>query len=90
MLVLIESVNKAMGKFEISVVKGKETYQFEVRDYLHHEDEQCKFEIYQDGEFVVSLEPDKYETLRVCKNTGKIDNKVVHLIVDKLETYHIH
>lgn len=61
---------------------------FDVADYLHHTDDHCKFEVYQDGEFIASFEPDSHKYLHVCKNTGIVEEDILHLIADKLETIH--
>ena len=61
---------------------------FEVRDYIHHEKDKCKFEIYKSGQLILSLEPDG-DFLRVCKNPGELDEETIHLISDKIESYHL-
>jgi hypothetical protein len=76
-----------MEKFDITIKKGKQELVFGVKDYPHHEDEKCKFEIFKDDKLVLSLDPDPHETLTVCKNPGNLDNELVHLIADKLEAY---
>ncbi|MFA6085451.1 hypothetical protein [Mucilaginibacter sp.] len=76
-----------MERFDIRIKKGKEEFDFEVRDYLHHEGEKCKFEVFKDHTLVVSFNPDPHENLTVCKNPGNLDKQLVHLIADKLERY---
>jgi len=61
---------------------------FEVRDYIHHEKDKCKFEIHKSGQLILSLEPDG-DFLRVCKNPGELDEETIHLICDKIESYHL-
>jgi len=78
-----------MERFDISLEKDKEVLHFEVREYLHHNGEQCKFEIYKEDTFVASFEPDNHNYLHVCKNAGVMEEEVLHLIADKLESYHI-
>jgi hypothetical protein len=78
-----------MEKFEISVAVDNTNQHFEVRDYMHHEGEQCKYEIFKDGEFVGSFEPDNHKILHICKNPGLVPENTLHLIADQLESYHI-
>lgn len=76
-----------MERFDISIKQGNKQLSFEVRDYLHHEDDKCKFEVFKDDRLVLSFNPDLHENLSVCKNPGNLDNKLVHLIADELEKY---
>jgi hypothetical protein len=78
-----------MEKFEISVAIDNNNEHFEVRDYMHHEDEKCKYEIFRDGQFIGSLEPDNHKCLHVCKDAGVVPAHTLHLIAEQLEGYHI-
>ncbi|RVT97288.1 hypothetical protein EOD41_19175 [Mucilaginibacter limnophilus] len=78
-----------METIKISVAKDKQVYEFEVHDFAHHEGERCKFEVYDQGTFIAAFEPDDHEYLRICKNPGKVDQEVLHLIADKLESMHL-
>ena len=78
-----------MEKFEISVPIANNNQHFEVRDYMHHDGEQCKYEIYKDGQFIGSFEPDNHKFLHICKNPGVVPEGTLHLIADELEKYHI-
>ncbi|NNU34818.1 hypothetical protein HK413_13530 [Mucilaginibacter sp. S1162] len=78
-----------MEKFEISVTVDNTNEHFEVRDYMHHECEQCKYEIFKDGQFVGSFEPDNHKILHICKNPGVLPENTLHLIADQLEGFHI-
>jgi len=78
-----------MERFNIKIKKGKEQLIFEVKDYLHHEGEKCKFEVYKDNHLVISFDPHPHEAVTVCKNPGKLDKELVHLIADKLEAYQL-
>ena len=62
-------------------------FEFEIRDYLHHEGDKCKFEVYDHYRFVASFNPDPHENLTVCKNPGKLDQKLLHSIADILEKF---
>jgi hypothetical protein len=76
-----------MERFDIKIKQGKEEFDFEVRDYLHHEGEKCKFDVFKDDMLVVSFNPDPHEHLTVCKNPGNLDKQLVHLIADELERF---
>lgn len=78
-----------MEKFEISVNINNQNQHFEVRDYMHHEDEKCKYELFKDGQFIGSLEPDNHKILHICQNPGVVPLATLHLIADQLEGYHI-
>jgi hypothetical protein len=78
-----------MEKFEISVAIDNQNQHFEVRDYMHHDGEQCKYEIFRDGQFIGSLEPDNHKILHVCKDPGVVPPDTLHLIAGQLEQFNI-
>ena len=78
-----------MEKFEISITSNNQNYHLEVRDYMHHKDDECKFEVFKDGTFVGSFEPDGHRGLHICKNPGLIDDEVLHLVAAQLESYNL-
>jgi hypothetical protein len=74
--------------FEISIGHGKDLKTFEVKDYAHHEGDQCKFEVFSSGKLVLSLEPDG-RFLRTCQNPGGLDEDIIHAIMDNIEALHL-
>lgn len=78
-----------MEKFEISVTLDDQNYHLEVRDYMHHEGDQCKYEVFNNGQFIGSFEPDGHKVLHICKNPGVVDEALLHQVADQLEGYHI-
>ena len=78
-----------MEKFEISVKTPTGTRHFEVKDYMHHDGETCKYEVFEDGKFIGSFEPDAHKHLHICKDTGILKPEVLHIIAEQLERYHI-
>lgn len=78
-----------MEKFEISVNYNNTNHHFEVRDYMHHDGEQCKYEIFKDGRFVGSFEPDGHKILHICRDPGILAEDLLHLIADQLESYNL-
>lgn len=88
-MLVIQLQTGIMENFEISVTSHKQNYHFEVRDYMHHEEDQCKFEVFKDGQFIASFEPDGHLGLHICKNPGTVDEAILHLIAGKLESYNL-
>lgn len=74
-----------MEKFDLHIKYNKQDLTLEVKEYLHHSHQRCKIEVYQDDKLLVSFNPDDHETLSLCQNPGALDNKLVHLIADKIE-----
>ena len=84
-------INKStMEKFSIEVTKDSNKLHFDIIDYAHDGDSnRCKFEVLRNSKLVASFEPDSRGYLHVCKNTGEVDEEVLHLIADKLEMMNI-
>ncbi|RFZ90442.1 hypothetical protein D0C36_21880 [Mucilaginibacter conchicola] len=74
-----------MERFDLHIKYNKQDLALEVKEYLHHSHQRCKIEVYQDNKLLVSFNPDDHETLSLCQNPGALDNKLVHLIADKIE-----
>ena len=77
-----------MELFEISVTYNNEPHHFEVRDYMHHDGEQCKFEVYRKGVFLVSLKP-LHRHLHICTDPGIEEETLLNLIADEIEKYNL-
>jgi len=78
-----------MEKFEISVNWHNQNSHLEVRDYMHHNGEECKYEIFKDGQFIGSFEPDNHKFLHICKNPGLVEDDLLHQVAEQLEGYNI-
>ena len=78
-----------MEKFEISVTWNNQIYHLEIRDYMHHQDDKCKYEILRDGQFIGSLEPGAHKILHICKNPGIVDEGLLHEVAGQLEAYNV-
>ncbi|HEX3386292.1 MAG TPA: hypothetical protein VHS53_13925 [Mucilaginibacter sp.] len=76
-----------MESLQVKIERDGEVYRFEVEDYVHHTGDRCKFEVYLNGEIAASFEPDPQEHLYVCKNPGKLDAELLHLLADEIEAY---
>jgi len=79
-----------MENYLVTITLKKQTHQFEVGEYLHHDDERCKFKVFENGKMVASFEPDAHQYLQVCQNPGNLDDKVLDLLADKIEAHHPH
>ena len=77
-----------MENYPITVITDNETYYFEVGEYLHHDNESCKYKVFIDGEFVASFEQDDHQFLHICQNPGKIDKELLHQLADQIEMHH--
>ncbi|WP_207535496.1 hypothetical protein [Desertivirga arenae] len=62
---------------------------FEVVDYVHHEHEHCKFEVFKEEKLVASFEPDQYGFLHICKNPGELDRELLQELAEKIERYNL-
>lgn len=78
-----------MEKFEISVKAGSGVRHFEIKDYMHHDCEMCKFEVYENGQLIGSFEPDHQKHLHVCKDAGVLKKEILNKIAKELERYPI-
>ncbi len=74
--------------FEINIGHGPDLKTFEVKDYAHHEEGHCKFEVYELGKLVLSLEPEGH-FLRTCQNPGVLNDDTIHAIMENIEALHL-
>jgi hypothetical protein len=78
-----------MEKFEISVKTPDGIRHFEIKDYMHHDGESCKYEVFENGQFVGSFETDAHKHLHICKDAGLLKTEILHTIAGQLERYSI-
>jgi hypothetical protein len=79
-----------MENYPITISKDKAVHHFEVGEYPHHDEEHCKYKIFENGVYVASFEPDAHDFLHICQNPGGVDEEVLHLLADKIEAHHPH
>jgi hypothetical protein len=79
-----------MENYPITISIDKEVHYFEVGEYVHHEDEKCKFRVFKNGVYVASFEPDAQDFLHICQNPGQIGEEILYLLADRIETHHPH
>jgi hypothetical protein len=73
-----------------SVRISKAIYHFEVGEYLHHDNESCKYKAFINGEFVASFEPDAQHFLHICQNPGRLDEALLYDLANQIEVHHPH
>lgn len=83
------NISHKMELFEISVSYKNAPHHFEVRDYMHHNGADCKFEVFSKGVFVASFEPGPHKHLHVCKNGGVEKEELLNLIAEQIEGYNL-
>lgn len=77
-----------MENYPITISVDKTVHHFEVGEYPHHEDDRCKYKVYENGQYVASFEPDAQEFLHICQNPGGVDEEILHLLADQIEAHH--
>ncbi|WP_407430621.1 hypothetical protein [Arcticibacter sp.] len=75
-----------MENFSIKVNYAEELHQFEVGEYPHYDDERCKYRVYKNGNYVASFEPDRQNYLHVCQNVAGLDEELLDLLADHIES----
>ena len=77
-----------MENYPITISTIKEVHHFEVGEYPHHNEQGCKFRVFENGVYVASFEPDAHEVLHLCQNPGGIDEHILYLLADEIEGHH--
>lgn len=78
----------SMENYVITISKDKEIHHFEVGEYVHYEENKCKFRVFEDGVYVASFTPDDHDFLHICQNPGQIDEAILHMLADQIEAHH--
>jgi hypothetical protein len=77
-----------MDNYPITISLDKEIHYFEVGEYLHHEDDRCKYKVFENGIYVASFTPDDNHLLHICHNPAGLDEELLYLLADQIETHH--
>lgn len=75
-----------MENFAITLNHADEVRHFEVGEYLHHDGGQCKYRIYEDGNYVASFRPDAQNYLHICQNPAGLDEELLDQVADYIES----
>lgn len=74
-----------MENFTITISKDKEVHCFQVGEYPHHDDQRCKYRVFENGEFVASFEPDAHQYLHICQNASGLAEELLYELADQIE-----
>jgi hypothetical protein len=77
-----------MENYPITISKDKQVHHFEVGEYPHHDEQHCKYKVFENGVYVASFEPDAQDFLHICQNPGRLDEEILYLLADEIETHH--
>jgi hypothetical protein len=77
-----------MSNYPITISTDKQIHYFEVGEYPHHDEEHCKFKVFENGVYVASFEPDAQDFLHICQNPGDLDEEILYLLADEIEAHH--
>jgi hypothetical protein len=77
-----------MENYQITISVDKKMHHFEVGEYLHVDEDKCKYRVYENGAYVASFTPDNHNFLHICQNPGGVDEEVLHLLADQIEAHH--
>ena len=77
-----------MENYPITISLDKAVHHFEVGEYLHHDGESCKIKVFENGELVASFNPDEHHFLHICQNPGGLNEELLYLLADQIETHH--
>jgi hypothetical protein len=74
-----------MENFEITISKDKAVHHFQVGEYPHHDDQRCRYRVFENGAFVASFEPDAQQYLHICQNPAGLDEEILYELADQIE-----
>ncbi len=77
-----------MENYPVTISVEKEVHHFEVGEYLNHDEESCKYKVFENGVYVASFQPDEQELLHICQNPGELDEELLYLLADQIESHH--
>lgn len=74
-----------MENYTITIIHDKQVHHFEIGEYPHHDNERCKFRVFEAGRFVASFEPDAQDFLHICQNPAGLGEELLHQLADRIE-----
>lgn len=77
-----------MNNYPITISLDKQIHRFEIGEYLHHDGENCKIKVFQNGKMVASFEPDNLQHLHICQNPGSLNGEMLHILAEQIEASH--
>ena len=76
-----------MENYTVTITHNKVVHHFEIADHPHHNEQHCKYKVFENGSYVASFEPGPQYSLHVCGNPGQLDNKLINLLAEKIEAH---
>jgi hypothetical protein len=74
-----------MNNFPITISLDKDIHHFEIGEYPHHDENRCRYRVYENGGLVATFEPDAQRILHICQNTAGLDDKLLYLLAEQIE-----
>jgi hypothetical protein len=74
-----------MENFTITISRDKAVHHFQVGEYPHHDDQRCKYRVFENGAFVASFEPDAHNLLHICQNVAELNEELLYELADQIE-----
>lgn len=74
-----------MKRTPITIGLDKEIHHFQITEHPHSEGKSCKYQVYEQGNFVASFRPDRQHFLHVCQNPAGLSEELLHLLADHIE-----
>ena len=75
-----------MENYPITISHDKAVHHFEVGEFPHHDETKCRYRVYENGELVASFEPDGQNFLHICQNNAGLDEELLYILADQIET----
>lgn len=69
----------------IRISKDSEIHHFQVGEYPHHDEERCKYRVFENGAFVASFQPDAENFLHICQNAAGLNEELLYELADQIE-----
>ena len=74
-----------MDNYTITISHDKEVHHFQVGEHPHHDDQRCKYRVFEKGTFVASFEPDAQNFLHICQNVAGLNEALLYQLADQIE-----
>lgn len=76
-----------MKNYQLTVTVGTEIRKFELAEYMFHDEERCIYHVFEDGILLAAFVPDHYHSMQLCKNPDHLDDELIDLLADSLESH---
>jgi len=76
-----------MKNYQLTITVGTDNRKFDLAEYMFHDGERCKYHVFENGILLAAFVPDHHHFLQLCKNPGHLDDDLVDLLADSLESH---